>query len=526
MLSGIRTGKKKTKTATPANTAATTSTASDIDSPDASQTRIQQQRATHTHPSTSTTSGENNNNNNNNNNNSSRSNSKDEHNDSANLSAAERFKQALAAGTSLADLSSSTVTSSSSHLDRITSKLVTTTSRRLPGSSDRSNEEEDDHDNLIVVDTPAFLTGRQEVGQGTRTTAPSSWRNKREEDMTMAELAAKERATSSSSGGGAAPSSSTTMMMSWDEHMTRDIIRVGKKRKIKAGGRNTTKYEDSDDEVERMKRHLPDYQDNDTGESDRKLATKFDKANRRNQRRQIDQFQKQERITSMCGWWINSSSFTKHRLLAFGKHVSLMMAPPTASLIPGGQFYLVPLKHATSFVDCDDDGGVWDEVAMFRSSLENVFARDRKGIIFLETVLPDKGFWQTKIEVIPVPFAALQDAPMYFKSAMIEQAEDFGTHNKLMVTTVQKPLRNVIPKRFPYFAVDWGNISTSDNTGYAQIIESSTFRHDFGIDTIAGMIGHDPVRFQRKLKFTIDVEMKWINEFVSKWQPFDWTENL
>ncbi|KAG7362788.1 CwfJ domain containing protein [Nitzschia inconspicua] len=387
-----------------------------------------------------------------------------------NLSIAEQLKQALAEGKPLpSNLGNSH--GSSSYMDRVTSK-----------SAAADTTEKD----------PSFV-----LLDGPETAFSSS--GKREEDMTITELAAKERIEAG---------------MSWNEHAARNVVRVGKKRKVKEKNTNV----DSDEEIERMKRHMPD-------NTIKKSTKQVQKEQERERLRHLTQYQKQEKVTSMCSWWINSSNFTKHRLLAFGKHVSLMMAPLNASLDPGHQFYLVPLKHAPSFVDCDDDG-IWEEVALFRRSLENMYAKERKGIILVETVLPNKGFWQTKMDVIPVPFSALQDAPIFFKSSMVEQADEFGTHNKLLKTSVQKPLRSVIPKKFPYFYIDWGNIATSSSTGYAQIIESSEFRHDFGLDTLAGMLNLDPIRFHRKRSFPPDTERTTIAEFQSKWKDHDWTSQL
>jgi hypothetical protein len=406
-----------------------------------------------------------------------------------NLSVAERLKQALASGVpfqSSHNASSASTASAvpKSYMERVVCDRAT-----------RSTAE-DTADDILVLDAPG-------------TSAPYS--KKREEDMTVAELAAKERVTTGENS------------MSWNEHMTRDILRVGKKRKMKA--RTAAAGEDSDEEIERLKKHLPDFHLNNETMSAKKTAEKVEKEDQRNRRRQIDQYRKQEKITSMCSWWINSSSFSKDRLLAFGKHVSLMMAPPNASLVPGHQFYLVPLKHAPSMVDCDDHE-VREEIKLFRNSLENMYARERKGIVFCETVLPNKNFWQTKIEVVPIPFAQLQDAPIYFKSALVEQAEEFGTHTKLFQTTNSKQLRSVIPKNFPYFSIDWGNISSSNNTGYAQIIESSGFPRDFGLDTLAGMIEADPIRFNRKTKFPKSFELKLVADFATKWKPFDWTQRI
>ena len=413
---------------------------------------------------------------------------KSKNNNDNNLSVAEKLKQALASGIPYQNNNASSKpppASSTASNAQAKSYMKRVTDNATIAVDDKTNE--------VVILGP----GSQFIG-------------KREEDMTATELAAKERATGGENS------------MSWNEHMARDIMRVGKKRKIKS---KTAAGEDSDEEVERMKRHMPDYNVNNDTISEAKSAKQIEKEQQRDRRRQIDRYEKQEKFTSMCSWWINSSSFTKHRLLAFGKHVSLMMAPPNLSLIPGHQFYLVPLKHATSIVDCDDHD-VQEEIKHFRNSLENMYAKEGKGIVLCEMVLPNKGFWQTKVEVIPVPFSQLQDAPIYFKSAMVEQAEEFGTHNKLYRTMHQKPLRSVIPKKFPYFYIDWGNIATSNSTGYAQIIESSSFSSDFGLDTLAGMMDLDPIRFKRKSKFSNDLEKKLISEFTSKWKPFDWTQQI
>ena len=318
--------------------------------------------------------------------------------------------------------------------------------------------------------------------------------HKAEEDMTIHELAARERHDTG---------------MTLDEQMTRNLVRVGKKRRRKIG-----KDDDSDEEIERTKKLLPD-------QSQKPKAVA--KSQQRDVHRQIAQHHQQDKVTSKCAWWLESSAFSKHRLLALGNHVTLVMAPPNASLQLGLHFYLCPIKHAESFVACSDDHGISDEIKRFQTSLSNLYAREKMGIVLVETVLPNKGFWQTKLEVIPVPFDVLADAPIYFKSSMVEQTEEWGTHNKILSTTSVKPLKSVIPKNFPYFHVEWGSVATSANTGYAQIIESTDFSPDFGLDTLAGMMELDPIRFQRKRKVSMEQERQGIADFLAKWKAFDWT---
>lgn len=318
---------------------------------------------------------------------------------------------------------------------------------------------------------------------------------KSEEEMSARELAVAERNAS----------------VSLDEQMIRNAVRIGKKRRRGMTG------EDSDEEVETMKRFLPSH--------DEKSSKAAEKAKQRETHRLIEQHVQQEKITSKCAWWIDSRSFSKHRLLALGNHVSLVMAPPNASLIEGHHFYLVPIKHSSSFVDCEDDG-VWDEVQRFHTALSNMYATKRKGVLLCETVMPSKSFWQTKMDVIAVPFSVLQDSPIFFKSSMMEQSEEWGTHNKVLPTSAVKPLKSVIPKNFPYFYIGWGNVSTSNDTGYAQIIESSDTRHDFGLDTISSIMDLDPIRLQRKKNFSYELERQHISAFLDGWKRFDWTSEL
>lgn len=103
-------------------------------------------------------------------------------------------------------------------------------------------------------------------------------------------------------------------------------------------------------------------------------------------------------------------------------------------------------QHADALVNCEDD--VWNEIARFQAALRAMYAKEGKDVIFVETVLPSKGLWQTRMEAMPVPKRTSQDAPMYFKAALSEQAEEWGTHTKLL-STRDKGLRRTIPKKFP-----------------------------------------------------------------------------
>ena len=235
----------------------------------------------------------------------------------------------------------------------------------------------------------------------------------------------------------------------------------------------------------------------------------------RERARQVARHDRQSAITQKCWWWMESSSFEKHRLLALGNHVSLMLCPSNLALTEYS-CYLVPIRHAESFRACEDE--VWDEVQRFRTSLRQMFAKTGQGVLFCETVLPSKNLWQARMEVVPVPKRVEQDAAMYFKSALTEQAEEWGTHTKLL-STREKGLRRTIPKGFSYFNCEF------ENGGFAQIIETSAFPRDFALDTIAGMMQLDPVRFKRKQR-PKDGDKAMVLSFAKRWKEFDWTLEL
>jgi Protein similar to CwfJ C-terminus 2/Protein similar to CwfJ C-terminus 1 len=392
-----------------------------------------------------------------------------------NVSVADRLRQSLATG-----IAEARVTTSTSLLGKLEQRGRIESSRVVSSKSQ--------HDNMVV-----------ELPKGQVAT------RKQEEDMTIQELVTQERRQNQE--------------MSWDEQMTRNMARLGKNRK-----RKLKTSDDSDEEVEQMKKWLPGATNAKEGTANEDRAIK--KAQVRDRHRLMNEKIQEDKVTSKCAWWLESSSFRKHRLLALGDHISLVMAPPNASLIAGNHFYLVPLKHTPSFVSADGDA--WREVLRFQTSLQNLYARQGKSVMLLETILDhSKGLWQTKLEVVPVPFAMLQDAPMYFSSSMQEQVEEWGTHSKLLKVSTDKPLPAVVPKGFPYFYVDWGKIATSPSaTGYAQIIESESFPRDFGLDTVAAMLDLDPIRLQRKQSYGHEDEQQQISDFLKLWEKVDWTKEL
>jgi hypothetical protein len=255
----------------------------------------------------------------------------------------------------------------------------------------------------------------------------------------------------------------------------------------------------------------------------------------RDQARLLSQHDRQSKIVSKCWWWIDSGTdtFQRHRLIALGDYVTLVMAPIKRSIIPGEHFYLVPIPHVESLASCDDH--VWNEMLLFQKSLRGLFSKEGKSVVYCETILPNQSFWQTKLECIAVPSSIASDAQLYFRSALMEVAEEWGTHQKIMKTTNSpngKDLRRTIPSRFSYIYLQYDDDVTGD--GYVQMIESSDFPKDFAVDTVAGMMKMDPLRFKYNKKHAdhhsnstnTGEEKELVLNFLKKWNLVDWTTQL
>jgi Protein similar to CwfJ C-terminus 1/Protein similar to CwfJ C-terminus 2 len=372
--------------------------------------------------------------------------------------------------------------------------------------------------------------------------AARSNQKKNDEELTIAEMVAQERLDPSTS--------------SQNEATAREILRMNKRRKLK-------KNADSDEEEERQLQTVGIVKSEGSKTASSAVAkpptVRQERQEQRHeqvlQQRAVARHDAQEHIISKCWWWMEAKlSFQRHRLLALGDYVSLVMTPTALSVTPGRHFYLVPIRHASSLLTCDEQ--VWLEVQQFQSSLRAMYASKKLAVLFTETVLSTSSFWQTRMECIVVPTDVALDAPLYFKNSMLEQAEEWGTHSHKIynITSHEKTLVQTLPSKasnLAYFYVDFGGNNASNNasttttattTGYAQVIESSRFPKDFAADTVAGMMHLDPMRLRRGRKpppqlsrgggqkgggsGDAEEEQDLIRTFLQEWKDFDWTLQL
>lgn len=373
-------------------------------------------------------------------------------------------------------------------------------------------------------------------------------RNKTDLEMTITEMASHEKSSGNTSN--------------MDDIYAHNILKMGHKgykRLSKMMGNNSHSGADEEDYLQESSLSTNLYRSNDDKLSPAELA-------KRSTSRQISHHDAVTKWTARSSWWMESPSFDKQYLLALGEKISLVMTPShkrlqqhqqhqkkgstTSSSWVGGQCMIVPIAYCESFAGLDEDA--WDEVKRFQLSLCHMFHSEGRGVIFLETVERTSQSasggvgggggggmtTQARMDVIPVPLAIERDAQLYFRSALAEVAQEWGTHQRpIDLEEVGrrggKNVRNSVPRRgFPYFYCGWGegsvnNCESDTIRGYVQLIENEDGKRFqlSGLDVIAGMMGCDPMRFQRKSP-SLDRDREELLRFCNGWQKYDWTLEL
>eukprot|EP00743_Colponemidia_sp_Colp-15_P010631 GILK01011738.1.p1 GENE.GILK01011738.1~~GILK01011738.1.p1 ORF type:complete len:743 (-),score=142.08 GILK01011738.1:2773-4923(-) len=207
--------------------------------------------------------------------------------------------------------------------------------------------------------------------------------------------------------------------------------------------------------------------------------------------RAINETKKIKSIHDKCNYCMESPRFQKHLVLSMANSVYLSL--PSQPIIPG-HCLIVPSGHATAVTAVDEE--VYEEIRNFMKCLVAMFSAQKKGVIFVETVMQLSQQRHTYLEVYPVANEVADLAPIYFKKAIQESDAEWGTHIQL-IDTRGKGVRRALPKSFAYFHVDF------DGTGgFAHVIEDERrFKRDFAREVIGGMLELEPEQYLRPKRY-------------------------
>ncbi|KAF1356912.1 CwfJ C-terminus 1-domain-containing protein-like protein [Delphinella strobiligena] len=268
-----------------------------------------------------------------------------------------------------------------------------------------------------------------------------------------------------------------------------------------------------------------DYMD----ENAAKLAKNMAKSDINLRNTAIGEFQKMQKILDSCPLCHHEDTNTPPAAPIVSLATRVYMALPTEPEVATGGAVIVPTQHHLNLLECDDDE--WEEIRNFMKSLTRMYHQRDKGVIFYENAAhmhSRRG--HAALFAVPVPFHLADNAPAYFKEAVLSADEEWSQHKKVIDTLAksQQPgfgkqaFRKSLVKEMPYFHV-W---FTMDG-GLGHVIEDERRwpKGDlFAREIIGGMLGKGPEVVKKQGRWTRQDPR--VEGFQKRWKPFDWTRVL
>jgi hypothetical protein len=268
-----------------------------------------------------------------------------------------------------------------------------------------------------------------------------------------------------------------------------------------------------------------DYMD----ENASKLAKRVGKSEINLRNTAIGDFQKMQRILDSCPLCHNEDTNTPPAAPILSLATRVYMTLQTEPELAAGGAVIVPIQHRLNLLECDDDE--WEEIRNFMKSLTRMYHERDKGVIFYENAAhmhSRRG--HAALFAVPVPLHLADNAPAFFKEAILSADEEWSQHKKLIDTLAnsqragygKQAFRKSLVKEMAYFHV-WFTL----DGGLGHIIEDERRwpKGDlFAREVIGGML--------RKGPEVIKKQGRWIRQdprvesFRKRWEKFDWTSVL
>ncbi|KAI8910810.1 CwfJ C-terminus 1-domain-containing protein-like protein [Gorgonomyces haynaldii] len=224
---------------------------------------------------------------------------------------------------------------------------------------------------------------------------------------------------------------------------------------------------------------------------------------------------REQEALNECPYCFKDGYPPKATLVSLGIKTYLAL-PLTIEMVPF-HCYIVPVQHVTTTLELEDDA--WDEIRNFQKTLLQMMDQQDKRVIFMETVINRDWHKHTVIECIPVPLDFYEDAPAYYKEALLQVEEEWSQHKKVISTTERGFRRSLVPQ-LPYFHV-WFD----PDRGYGHVIEDpDSWEPWFGKQIIANVLDLSPEFWRRPRRAMLkDIQ---VDRFKKHWDAFDWTKML
>jgi len=189
---------------------------------------------------------------------------------------------------------------------------------------------------------------------------------------------------------------------------------------------------------------------------------------------------------------------------------------------------IVPIQHRLNLLECDDDE--WEEIRNFQKSLIRLYHSLSKGVIFYENAANMAQKRHAALFAIPLPMHLADNAPAFFKEAILAQDEEWSQHRKVIDTLAlaQRPgygrsaFRKALVKEMPYFHV-W--FSMDGGLGHVVEDERRWPKGDlFAREILGGMLDKGPEIVKRQGRWSRQDAR--VEGFRKQWKAFDWTRVL
>ncbi|KAK6443224.1 Pre-mRNA-splicing factor cwf19 [Oleoguttula sp. CCFEE 5521] len=190
---------------------------------------------------------------------------------------------------------------------------------------------------------------------------------------------------------------------------------------------------------------------------------------------------------------------------------------------------IVPLQHHANLLECDEDE--WEELRNFMKSLTRFHAARNKSVLFYENAAFAFGSRHPHAALVAIPVAdhLAEQAPAYFKEAILSSASEWSQHKPLIDTLAlaQKgagrgAFRRSLPKEMPYVHV-WFSL----DGGLGHVVEEVNKwpKGDLWVrEVLGGMSGLERGVWAKQGRW--ERRDRRVEGFRGKWKGFDWTAAL
>ncbi|KAF2786923.1 hypothetical protein K505DRAFT_379935 [Melanomma pulvis-pyrius CBS 109.77] len=213
-------------------------------------------------------------------------------------------------------------------------------------------------------------------------------------------------------------------------------------------------------------------------------------------------------------------------LVSLGTRVFLTL--PTEPEISDGGAVIVPISHHTNLLECDDDE--WEEIRNFMKCLTRMYHDQGRDVVFYENAATPGKKMHAAMNAVPIPFDLGETAPAFFREAILEAADEWAQHKKIIDTLKaaksggqgKSAFRRNLAKEMPYFHV-WFEL----DGGMGHVVEDERKwpRGDlFAREVLGGMLDRDIEIVRRQGRWTKGDRR--VEGWRKGWRKFDWTRVL